>query len=103
MSKLQFTAEDFSSFSEIYVGDDTFTALTLRASSIANARLAEMLKGAKVVYGHWSGVYRGFGESYSDKNNSENTHRALLINIEEIKRSPAFDQFIKKPKGDEGE
>lgn len=85
MSKLKFTPIDFagSTGNNFHVSWDD-------AAAIANARLAEMLVSAKVVYGWFNGDgacrFSELKVIGSDK--GEATHRALLINIEEIKREP---------------
>lgn len=70
------------------VGNDwcsgTFLAI------IANTRLAEMLKDAPVVYSECTEDAKDFRGSFGwwtlAKTDKSDTHRALLINIEEIKK-----------------
>jgi hypothetical protein len=38
-----------------------------------------------VVYGQWSGVFRHFGQSCSDENDSDTTHVGVLLFVERIK------------------
>lgn len=86
MSKLEFKPSDFEYF-EHY-------SSRMQASEQANKRLVEMLKDAVVVYGDIK--EDGFANYWSDsvlaKENGKK--KALLINIEEIKKEckhiPAF-------------
>lgn len=84
MKKLEFTAEDFM-FSPNGPG-----VLAFEACRMANARLAEMLKDAKVVYGKLDPWHSSFSTNkdlpYQD--GSKATHRALLINVEELAPEP---------------
>lgn len=73
MTPLKFTEKDFPlnpfhSITSEYIAD------------LANARLAEMLREAKVVYGSPNPLV------WSTEMVHGNTHKALLIGIEELKR-----------------
>lgn len=85
MSKLQFTARDFAGSTELI---DHISWKD--AAEVANARLAEMLSEAKVVYGTSStrGLLPDVWSKSAVAYGVPDTHRALLINIEELKREP---------------
>lgn len=51
-------------------------------------KLNKLIESWPVVYGQWGGVYRSFGESYTDKYDSGATHTARLAFIQEIKKEP---------------
>lgn len=59
-----------------------------------DTHIRPLFENAVEVYGQWSGVYRHFGESYSDKNELGNTHKALLIRIEPIEEES--DSFLEE-------
>jgi hypothetical protein len=80
--QLQFTAEDFSAFFE----QRTLRNYACEAAEIANARLAEMLAAAPVVYAlkyrdTFDGT-RGWTTHYMP---GYDTHRARLVDVEELK------------------
>lgn len=83
MAKLEFTEQDFISFNEVFIGGDTLSALQMRASRIANARLKQMLEEAPIVYAD------NQVSLWSEENEVETyivyTHTAKLVNIELIK------------------
>lgn len=76
---MKFKPENFSSFNEIFIGDDALTALQLRAANLANAKLEEMLKDAQVVY------QTGTSNEWWPHFTKGDTHKAKLVCIEEIK------------------
>lgn len=99
MSKLEFTAADFEDANLIHDwlmvgGGIKVTCYSPeKAARLANARLAEILKDAKVVYGRYDIITNTI--SFSDPqgrqntaNGHEDTHRALLINIEKLPKEP---------------
>lgn len=56
-------------------------------AEIANEVLDNLIADMPVVYGSWSGVYRHFGESYTDKNDSNATYTARLFDLRKIGES----------------
>lgn len=84
MSKLEFKPEDFNAL----YGDCPLTKMSI--VKIANARLAEMLKDAPVVYfdDEASMNEKGTIDCATRKPRNKDTHRALLVNIEELPKEP---------------
>ncbi len=86
MSKLEFKADDFQK----YTGSTSDTCgiylTTQSAANAANWRLAEMLKDAQVVYGQGIEAMKSamWCMNGPDFEVSKHTHRALLVNIEEL-------------------
>jgi hypothetical protein len=81
--KLQFTAEDFKAVADMWANTefDDYRNCSAEIAEAANARLAEMLAAAPVVYGNpdvdvWE----------SDPTDAGHTHRARLVDVEELPR-----------------
>lgn len=81
--KLEFKPEDFIN---LWPNRQLLTDVMNMVSHRANSRLAEMLKDAPVVYGHKKNFGWGFDEQGIIPNVT--THKALLINIEELPKQP---------------
>lgn len=87
MSKLEFKAEDFATAwctpENSHKEMDAMLAQAI--CRVANARLAEMLRDAPVVF---SGPGKQFGRIFEEWSlaefEGEDTHRARLVNVERI-------------------
>jgi hypothetical protein len=81
MSKLKFEPSDFKSVDDEGLGFDQV------AADIANAKLDAWLSEATVVYARKND--NGYGGNWRLEPDTEfDTHRALLVNIEEIAKEP---------------
>lgn len=69
------------------------SSITKMNCDYANAKLQEWLKDAKVVYGKYAKI-NGHGLSLSEKREPEDTHKALIINIEPIEQCKHVGEFI---------
>jgi hypothetical protein len=77
------------------------------AAAIANAKLASWLASAPVMHGRISPDGDWEFESFTDERAGVDTHRALLVDIQELPKKecehlPDFDAFILGPKGASG-
>jgi hypothetical protein len=77
MSEFKFTAKDFSlKLPSNFVMDDIVDC--------ANAKLAEWLKDAEIVYGTFDKLDVGFHYWHSQAGDADHTHRAKLVCIDPI-------------------
>lgn len=88
--KLEFKPEDFKEQS--FAGTTTI----IQAAYDANKRLAEMLSSATVVYNNEKSPKYNWSPTLIH----DDTHKALLINIEPIVKEPCkHEDFMEYPRG----